>query len=193
MNYPNNVKGILDRVISFILLIALFPVMMMLGLLLFIIEGKVFFVQKRPGRKGRLFNIYKFVTMRDCSGPDEDRITKIGGFLRKYSLDELPQLWNVLSGQMSLIGPRPLLPEYLDKYSEVHRQRHMVKPGMTGLAQISGRNSLGWENKLDLDVYYVKHLDFFMDLTIFYKTIIHLFTRRSDNFIEKKFIGYTEH
>lgn len=137
----------------------------------------IFFQQERPGRNARPFRLVKFRTMthaRDSSGallPDADRLTSFGRRLRSTSLDELPELWNVLQGDMSLVGPRPLLMRYLPLYSERHRRRHAVRPGMTGLAQVSGRNAISWEEKLDLDVAYVAQCSFRLDLRILWRTL----------------------
>lgn len=137
----------------------------------------IFFQQERPGRDARPFRLVKFRTMthaRDSSGallPDADRLTSFGRRLRSTSLDELPELWNVLQGDMSLVGPRPLLMRYLPLYSERHRRRHAVRPGMTGLAQVSGRNAISWEEKLDLDVAYVARCSFRLDLRILWRTL----------------------
>ena len=140
-------------------------------------DGKPFFYQKRPGRGGHIFSIIKFKTMndrKDASGnllSDAERLTPIGAFVRKTSLDELPQLVNVLLGDMSLIGPRPLLVEYLPLYSERQMKRHEVKPGITGWAQINGRNTLDWPERFEMDVWYVEHLSFLLDLKIIWRTI----------------------
>ncbi len=137
----------------------------------------VLFRQARPGLRGRTFQIVKFRTMRNAVGPDgrqlsdSERLTKLGRFLRATSLDELPELWNVLKGEMSLVGPRPLLPQYLPRYTEFQRRRHEVKPGITGWAQINGRNALSWEEKFRLDVWYVDHRCFSLDLKILWQTI----------------------
>jgi lipopolysaccharide/colanic/teichoic acid biosynthesis glycosyltransferase len=144
----------------------------------------VFFRQTRPGLGGGPFTLIKFRTMRDSYGagaqplPDESRITRLGAFLRRTSLDELPELWNVLKGDMSLIGPRPLLVEYLDRYTREQARRHEVKPGITGLAQVSGRNALSWEERLALDVWYVDNWTMWLDLKILTKTVAQVLTRR---------------
>ncbi|MDX1428381.1 MAG: sugar transferase, partial [Salegentibacter mishustinae] len=138
---------------------------------------KPFFFQKRPGKNGRIFNIIKFKTMtdeKDENGnllPDEKRLTAVGKFVRKTSIDEIPQLINVLKGNMSLIGPRPLLPQYLPLYSERQRKRHDVKPGITGWAQVNGRNAISWTKKFEYDVWYVENLSFGLDVRIIFKTI----------------------
>lgn len=131
----------------------------------------VLFRQRRPGRDGRLFTLYKFRTMREGGGTDGDRLTSVGRALRATSLDELPELWNVLRGDMSLVGPRPLLPEYLDRYSPRQARRHEVRPGLTGLAQVSGRNALAWDDRLELDVRYVETWSLPGDLRILARTV----------------------
>jgi lipopolysaccharide/colanic/teichoic acid biosynthesis glycosyltransferase len=154
------------------------PVLTVVALLVRLRLGApIFFRQERPGRNARPFRLVKFRTMthaRDSSGallPDADRLTSFGRRLRSTSLDELPELWNVVQGDMSLVGPRPLLMRYLPLYSERHRRRHAVRPGMTGLAQVSGRNAISWEEKLDLDVAYVDRCSFTLDLRILWRTL----------------------
>lgn len=176
------VKSALDFLASFVGLIFLSPIFLIVTIGLFFANGgKPFFVQRRPGKDGEIFNIIKFKTMndkKDSSGkllPDADRLTKIGAFVRKTSLDEIPQLINVLKGEMSLIGPRPLLPEYLSLYNETQRRRNEVRPGITGWAQVNGRNTISWEKKFEYDVYYVDHLNFLMDLKILLMTIKKVF------------------
>ena len=150
-------------------------------------KGNPFFIQKRPGLNERIFTLIKMRTMtnsRDSEGnllPDKDRMTGWGNFLRETSLDEIPQFINVLKGDMSLIGPRPLLPEYLPLYSDFHKKRHQIRPGITGWAQINGRNSISWQQKLDLDVWYVENLSFKIDMQIFLQTIKKIFTRKNVN------------
>ena len=142
-----------------------------------------FFTQERPGKDERIFKLYKFKSMtdeRDAEGnllPDGERLTSVGRFIRKTSLDELPQLWNVLKGNMSFIGPRPLLVQYLPLYSASQRRRHEVRPGITGLAQVSGRNAISWERKFALDVWYVDHLSFRLDCTIIWRTVVKVLRR----------------
>lgn len=149
--------------------------------------GKPFFVQARPGKGGRIFKIIKFKTMndkKDASGrllPDADRLTFMGAFVRKTSLDEIPQLINVLKGDMSLIGPRPLLVQYLSLYSERQAKRHLVRPGITGWAQVNGRNAISWKQKFELDVWYVENLSFSLDLKILLMTIKKVFIREGIN------------
>jgi undecaprenyl phosphate N,N'-diacetylbacillosamine 1-phosphate transferase len=164
------------------LLILLFPLILLIGfILLFYNRGKVFFNQVRPGKGEKLFLLYKFRTMRPESLThlsDDERITKFGHFLRKTSLDELPQLINVIKGDMSLVGPRPLLIEYLPLYSDRQRKRHSVLPGITGLAQVNGRNSISWKDKFDFDVQYVENLSFGMDLKILLLSFSKVFSRK---------------
>jgi len=178
------IKSTIDLCVSLVALIVLFPIILGATLLLFIVnDGKPFFFQIRPGKNGRLFKIIKFKTMNDKKDSegnllsDEYRLTKIGAFVRKTSLDEIPQLLNVLKGDMSLIGPRPLLPEYLPLYNESQSRRHEVKPGITGWAQVNGRNAISWEQKFEYDVWYVEHFSFLLDLKILYKTIKKVFKR----------------
>ncbi len=178
------IKSIIDYCVSLVVLIVLFLVLFGVTVLLFIANyGKPFFFQLRPGKNERIFKIIKFKTMndkKDSNGnllPDARRLTKIGQFVRKTSLDELPQLINVLKGDMSLIGPRPLLPEYLPLYNETQKRRHEVKPGITGWAQVNGRNAISWEQKFEYDVWYVDHFTFLLDLKIVYLTIKKVFKR----------------
>lgn len=180
--YKNFIKRILDFTLSFIGLVFVLPILLIVTLLLTIAnKGKPFFFQTRPGKNEKLFNIVKFKTMTDATDvhgnllPDRERMTKIGSFVRKTSLDELPQLMNVLKGDMSLIGPRPLLPEYLLLYSVEQKKRHHVRPGITGWAQVNGRNAISWEDKFKLDVFYVEHLSFLLDVKIFFKTFLKVF------------------
>ncbi|MFT5213194.1 MAG: lipopolysaccharide/colanic/teichoic acid biosynthesis glycosyltransferase [Patiriisocius sp.] len=176
--YNNYFKRIIDFIASLIGLVLLFPVLAILSFLLTVAnKGKPFFFQIRPGKHEKLFNIIKFKTMTDAKDvhgnllPDSQRLTRVGSFVRKTSLDEIPQLFNVLKGEMSLIGPRPLLPEYLPLYSDIQKKRHQVCPGVTGLAQVNGRNSIGWEEKFIFDVYYVNNFSFAMDLKVLFLTI----------------------
>ena len=178
------IKRFLDFSLSFIGFICLFPLffLVMVGLF-FVNDGKPFFYQLRPGKDGKIFKIIKFKTMndkRDSNGnllPDAKRLTKIGSFVRKTSLDEIPQLLNVIKGDMSLVGPRPLLPEYLSLYSETQRRRHEIKPGITGWAQVNGRNAISWTKKFELDVWYVDHISFLLDVKIILLTIKKVFIR----------------
>ncbi len=183
--YSRLVKPVLDRVFAALAcIIALLPAMIVAILLRWAHgKGGVFFTQLRPGKNGVIFKLVKFKTMndkRDEAGnllPDADRLTGIGKFIRKTSLDELPQLWNVLKGDMSLVGPRPLLVQYLPLYNAEQQRRHLVKPGITGWAQVNGRNAIGWEEKFKLDVWYVDHISFFLDLKILFLTIKKVFIR----------------
>lgn len=182
--YKKNIKPALDFLIALIAFIVLSPifVLVMVGLW-FTNDGKPFFYQLRPGKGEHIFKIIKFKTMndrRDANGellPDAERLTKIGAFVRKTSLDEIPQLLNVLKGDMSVIGPRPLLPQYLPLYNETQKRRHEVKPGITGWAQVNGRNAISWERKFELDVWYVDHLSFVLDLKILLLTVKKVFIR----------------
>ncbi len=188
-NYSYKIfKRMIDLVCSFVLICLLLPVFIIVALLLKS-NGfhSVFFRQRRPGYQGRIFELIKFKTMKDTTGPggellpDVYRLTKLGQFLRKTSLDELPQLLNVLKGDMSLIGPRPLLVEYLNLYNDRQNKRHNVKPGITGWAQVNGRNAITWEQKFELDVWYVEHFSFLLDMRIFCKTISTLASRYGIN------------
>jgi undecaprenyl phosphate N,N'-diacetylbacillosamine 1-phosphate transferase len=176
--YNNYFKRIIDFIASLIGLVLLFPVLAILTFLLTLANKEnPFFFQIRPGKHEKLFKIIKFKTMtdaRDIHGnllPDNQRLTRLGGFIRKTSLDEIPQLFNVLKGEMSLIGPRPLLPEYLPLYNDIQKKRHQVRPGITGWAQVNGRNSIGWDEKFIFDVYYVNNFSFAMDLKVLFLTI----------------------
>ena len=180
--YLNFIKGTIDFSASLIVLVLLFPVLVILTLLLTIAnQGKPFFFQLRPGKNQKIFKIIKFKTMTDAKDTngnlllDVDRLTKLGRFVRKTSVDELPQLINVLKGDMSLIGPRPLLPQYLSLYSDFQNRRHEVKPGITGLAQVNGRNSISWENKFVYDIWYVDQISFLVDLKILLLTVKKVF------------------
>lgn len=180
--YNSLIKPFFDFICSFLGLLVLTPIFLLVWLCLTISNnGKPFFYQRRPGKNERIFTIIKFKTMndnRDEAGqllPDAQRLTAVGSFVRKTSLDELPQLLNVLKGDMSFVGPRPLLPEYLPLYNQVQRQRHQVKPGITGWAQVNGRNAVTWERKFELDVWYVKHQSFWLDIQILLKTLIKVF------------------
>lgn len=173
-----SIKQFLDQLFALLFLLCLSPLFIGVLLLLSVQnKGRPFFTQVRPGLNGQLFTIYKFKTMldtRDENGsllPDFERITPIGKIIRKLSLDELPQLMNVLKGEMSFVGPRPLLPEYLPLYSKEQDKRHEVKPGITGWAQVNGRNALSWKEKFVLDVYYVEHQSVLLDLKILIKTV----------------------
>lgn len=180
--YTHIVKPFFDRVVSFIALVILSPVVIIIILLLAIANGgKVWFTQRRPGKNGRLFTVVKFKTMtddREANGdllPDENRLTVVGKFVRRTSIDEIPQLFNVLLGHMSFVGPRPLLSEYLPLYSHEQKRRHEVKPGITGWAQVNGRNTLSWQQKFAYDVWYVDHISFALDIKILFLTVIKVF------------------
>jgi len=182
--YKKYFKRVIDFIASLMGLVLLSPVLVIVGLLLTITNhGKPFFFQTRPGLNEKLFKIIKFKTMTEEVGlegdllPDEQRMTKVGNFVRKTSLDELPQLLNVLKGDMSLIGPRPLLLEYLPLYNEEQRKRQSLKPGITGWAQVNGRNDISWEKKFQYDVWYVDNFSFLVDLKIFLKTFHNVFNR----------------
>ena len=165
-------KRVADVFVSFFTLILLSPVLLILSVLVFICLGKpILFSQIRPGLRGELFVIRKFRTMKNKGSSDAERLTFIGRLLRKTSLDELPQLWNVLRGDMSLVGPRPLLPEYLPLYSERQAKRHNVRPGITGWSQVNGRNTPSWEDRLEMDVWYVENQSFVLDCRIIIKTV----------------------
>ncbi len=182
--YKLVIKSTIDFCVALVVLIVLFPILFGLAVLLFIAnDGKPFFSQLRPGKNSKIFKIIKFKTMNDKKDgdgnllPDAFRLTKIGQLVRKTSLDELPQLINVLKGDMSLIGPRPLLPEYLTLYNETQNRRHEVKPGITGWAQVNGRNAISWSQKFEYDVWYVNHVSFLLDCKIVYLTINKVFKR----------------
>ena len=166
------VKRVLDRLLALLGLVVLSPVLLVLAALVRLSLGPpILFCQKRPGLHGRPFQLLKFRTMREGSDPDEKRITFVGRFLRAWSLDELPELWNVLRGDMSLVGPRPLLMQYLHRYTPREARRHEVKPGLTGWAQVNGRNALTWDEKFELDVWYVDNWSLWLDLCILARTI----------------------
>jgi lipopolysaccharide/colanic/teichoic acid biosynthesis glycosyltransferase len=180
-------KRLLDLIFSILSLIVFSPVFLCCIILLFLTQGTVFFKQIRPGKHGKLFTIYKLKTMRDTrldSGdllPDKQRTTPIGSIIRKLSLDELPQLWNVLKGDMSFVGPRPLLPEYLPLYSKKQEKRHDVKPGITGWAQVNGRNTISWKQKFDYDFWYIQHQSFILDIKILGMTLTKVFKTKDVN------------
>ncbi len=179
-------KRIFDLIIATIILILISPILLIVALLVWAIHGRpIIFSQPRPGYKGKIFTILKFRTMteaRDSRGkplPDTMRLTRFGNFLRSFSLDEWPELINVIKGDMSLVGPRPLLVEYLNYYTQEQRRRHDVLPGMTGWAQVNGRNALSWEEKFELDAWYVDHWSFWLDLKILWLTIWYVLKRQN--------------
>lgn len=180
--YKNYFKRLFDFLAAFFGLVLLSPIfiIVMVGLY-FANQGKPFFFQARPGLNEKIFKIIKFKTMndkKDAQGnllPDAERLTSVGAFVRKTSLDEIPQLINVLKGDMSLIGPRPLLPQYLPLYNEEQKRRHEVRPGITGWAQVNGRNAISWKKKFELDVWYVDHVSFKTDLKVFFTTFKKVF------------------
>lgn len=181
-------KRIFDFILSIILLVFLSPILVLMIILLSISnQGTPFFIQPRPGKKGKMFKVIKFKSMndkRDLHGkllPDNKRLTLLGIFIRKTSLDELPQLVNVLKGDMSLIGPRPLMEEYLPLYDDFQSCRHNVLPGITGWAQVNGRNAISWEQKFEYDVWYVDNLSFFTDMRILWMTVLKVFKREGIN------------
>lgn len=178
-------KQLIDFIIALYILFFLWPILLLITIWLhFANKGAgVFFTQERPGKNGKIFKVIKFKTMtdeRDANGdllPDEQRLTKVGKFIRSTSVDELPQLINVLKGDMALIGPRPLLPQYLPLYNKEQARRHEVRPGITGWAQVNGRNAISWTKKFELDVWYVDHCSFILDLRIIVLTIKKVFVR----------------
>ena len=183
--YSFFLKRLIDFIVVFGVLVIIWPILLIMTLWLhFANRGAgAFFTQERPGQYGKIFKVIKFKTMtdeRDENGdllPDEKRLTKIGKFIRSTSVDELPQLFNVLKGDMSLIGPRPLLPQYLPLYSKEQARRHEVRPGITGWAQVNGRNAISWTKKFELDVWYVDHCSFLLDLKIIFLTVKKVFVR----------------
>lgn len=187
--YKNHIKHFLDFIIVTIVLLVICPILLLITICLhFANKGAgVFFTQDRPGKKGKIFKVIKFKTMtdeREKDGkllPDAQRITKIGEFVRSTSIDELPQLVNVLKGDMALIGPRPLLVQYLPLYSKEQARRHEVRPGITGWAQCNGRNAISWQKKFELDVWYVDHCSFLLDLKIVFITLKKVFMREGIN------------
>lgn len=198
--YKNLIKPILDFILAFLLIIIFSPIILIVALLIKLKLGSpILFTQERPGLNGKIFRIYKFRTMsdeRDSKGDllsDELRLKGFGKLIRKSSLDELPQLFNVLKGEMSFVGPRPLLVEYLKLYNQEQAKRHNVKPGITGWAQVNGRNAISWEEKFILDVYYVEHISFMLDCKILYMTFFKVLKRKdinsNTNITMEKFTG----
>ena len=182
--YKNFIKRILDIILSFLALVILSPLLMLTAFLIRIKLGEpVFFKQLRPGKNEKIFGILKFRTMTDAKDengnllPDEIRLTRFGQFLRSTSIDELPELLNILNGDMSIVGPRPLLVQYLERYNEEQKHRHDVKPGLTGLAQVNGRNGITWEEKFHYDLEYVKNITFYGDCKIIFQTVMKVFGR----------------
>ncbi len=180
--YKSFIKPLLDIIFSITEFCILLPLFIIISALLFIANhGKPFFFQLRPGKNGKIFKIIKFKTMNDKTDnrgfllPDAKRMTLVGKFIRKTSLDEIPQLLNVIKGDMSLIGPRPLLIEYLPLYNDFQKQRHRLKPGITGWAQVNGRNAVSWERKFELDIWYINNLSFTLDIKILLLTIKKIF------------------
>ena len=186
MLYRDYIKRILDFTLALVMLVLLSPLLLVVYIWLTIANkgAGALFTQERPGKDEQIFKLYKFKSMtdeRDAEGnllPDAQRLTKVGQFIRKTSLDELPQLWNVLKGDMSFIGPRPLLVRYLPFYTKEERKRHDVRPGITGLSQVNGRNHLPWDDRLEMDVQYVERLSFTLDINIFLKTIKNIISRK---------------
>ncbi|MBX2921248.1 MAG: sugar transferase [Chitinophagaceae bacterium] len=186
--YKRFFKRGLDLLVATIAFLILFPVFLIITLLLLIANsGKPFFFQDRPGRNGKIFRVVKFKTMNDRTGedgkllPGELRITRVGNFARKTSLDEIPQLLNVIKGDMSLVGPRPLLVSYLPLYNEKQKRRHEIRPGITGWAQVNGRNAISWEQKFEYDVWYVDHYSFSLDVKILFLTVLKVFRSEGVN------------
>lgn len=201
--YKKYIKRLLDFILSLVAVIILSPVLLIIALLVRIKLGSpVIFKQKRPGLNGKIFTLYKFRTMTDKKDeegnllPDSERLTKFGKLLRSTSLDELPELINILKGDMSIVGPRPLLVEYLELYNEEQKHRHDVRPGLTGLAQVSGRNSITWEEKFKEDIRYINNTSLILDIKIIIKTIIKVFKRegisQEGNETMEKFKGSEE-
>ncbi len=184
MIYKNFFKPLFDRFLALILILIFLPIMIIVAILIYLWDGRpIIFTQDRPGEDGKVFKIYKFRTMtneKDENGdflPDEKRLKGIGKFIRTTSLDELPQLFNVLKGDMSFVGPRPLLVEYLPLYNKRQKKRHDVKPGITGWAQVNGRNAISWEQKFNYDVWYVEHQSFWLDMKILWLTFLKVVKR----------------
>lgn len=205
--YKSFFKRFLDFTIVLIVLLIIWPILLIISVWLYFANkgAGVFFTQERPGKNERIFKVIKFKTMtdeRDSEGnllPDVDRLTKVGRFVRSTSIDELPQLINVLKGDMSLIGPRPLLPRYLPYYTKRERLRHTVRPGISGWAQVNGRNTVSWDDKLEYDAYYAEHITLAFDIKIFLLTIYKVIKRdgvvadKKENYldVERKYIKNT--
>lgn len=202
MLYRDIIKPVFDIAVATIAFVLLSPVFLVVTILLFIAnDGKPFFFQPRPGKNSRIFKVIKYKTMNDRRGadgellPDVDRLTPVGSFVRKTSLDEIPQLLNVIKGDMSLIGPRPLLVEYLPRYNARQARRHDVKPGITGWAQVNGRNAISWDQKFEYDVWYVENMSFALDVKIAWRTVFKVFKSEgissSTSATMEKFTGNT--
>lgn len=197
----NFFKRLFDIIVSSVCLVIFSPILIILSIMIYFKLGSpVIFKQERPGKNGKIFKMLKFRTMLNTVDehgellPNEQRLTPFGNMLRKTSLDELPEFINVLKGDMSLVGPRPLLCEYLELYTPEQNRRHEVKPGITGYAQVNGRNSIGWEERFKLDVYYVDHYNFLLDLKILFMTVFKVFKRdgigqTAENTTMEKFKG----
>ncbi len=186
--YKSYIKRPFDFFLSIFFFFLISPIFLITTILLAIAnKGKPFFFQARPGKDEKIFKVIKFKTMTDKKGndgkllPDAERLTAIGSFVRKTSLDEIPQLLNVIKGDMSLIGPRPLLVQYLPLYNDIQKRRHEVRPGITGWAQVNGRNTISWEQKFEYDVWYVDHLTFLLDIKIIFMTILKVFKSEGIN------------
>jgi lipopolysaccharide/colanic/teichoic acid biosynthesis glycosyltransferase len=184
-SFSKLLKSCLDKLMAAIALLLFSPLLLVVAIAIYITMGKpIIFSQPRPGKNDRIFTFYKFRTMtdkRDYDGnllPDEQRLTAFGEFLRQTSLDELPQLWNVFKGDMSFVGPRPLMVEYLDRYSPEQARRHEVTPGITGWAQVNGRNAISWQEKFKLDVWYVDNWSLWLDLKILFLTVLKVLQRQ---------------
>jgi len=195
MRYQDFGKRAFDLIGSTILLTLSLPILLVTSFMLFVQNrGSIFFYQERPGYKEKPFYIIKFKTMNDKKDvndkllPNNERVTKIGGWVRKLSLDELPQLLNVLRGDMSLVGPRPLLFKYIPLYTKEQRRRHSVKPGITGWAQVNGRNAISWQQKFEFDLYYVDNFTFLLDLKILWLTLLKVLKREGINQSEAKMV-----
>ncbi len=188
ISYTGSIKPLIDFIVAFLGFLILSPFFLVVIIILLFTNGSnPFFFQGRPGKNGKIFKLIKFKTMndkRDSNGsllPDADRLTAVGSFVRKTSLDEIPQLLNVIKGDMSLIGPRPLLPEYLNLYNESQKRRHDVKPGITGWAQVNGRNAISWQKKFEYDVWYVDHISLGLDCRIVWMTVLKVFRSEGIN------------
>jgi lipopolysaccharide/colanic/teichoic acid biosynthesis glycosyltransferase len=186
--YINYLKPVSDFVIAVILIVLFSPILFAIIIFLLVTQkGQIFFFQWRVGKNEECFQLYKFKTMVDSFDadgnllPDVERITLAGKFIRQTSLDELPQLFNVLKGDMSLVGPRPLLPEYLTRYNTEQKQRHLIKPGITGWAQVNGRNSISWQKKFEKDIWYLNHVSLILDLKILLITFLNVLSRKGIN------------